>query len=408
MKIIYQKGLTLELWHDFYLGQPSVLPAFLPSDYSILDRITLIPSQDCDRSLRNLRWVFRPQSAGANLFVDVQDHEGSTRPSTETFQTVVSVDRGYRLCFWLMVSDRYFSNYTNLPLANARRQIYYFSNQWNNRQGNKTFLSQPLPAYRPGERYRLGQLVTHGGNTLEALRPLESAPAVPNPDDWAVLPASQYVGEGDRLPRQRRYWRGTIPSANPGDLVSLRVQDGNDTIVFTTEIVIPDRHAAGDAFPVSLDFASLSPGRYQLLQQEEVIDEFVFADSPEAQTALGLVEIFLESDRVNPEVSPTRRQNQQTVLQPQTYVIRFKNRATRWRYRYQRPHGCTLTNLPDDFTLIDDRTYATTRPIGLRQRPDRRLVDCQDSLLPSPTVTQIKPETDEDRSIVQIFSDVYL
>lgn len=403
MKILYKKGITLELWHDFYLGQPSPLLLDLPGDYTISACLTLVPTQDSARILRNLRWVFRPQAAGANLFVDVAE-----TALDDQFQSVVSVDKPYRLSFWLIVNDRYFSNYTNLPLANSQHQIYYFSNQWNNQQDSVVFLSQPLPTYTAGERYSLGQLVSHDDRTLEALRPLASVPAIPNPDDWETLPASQYVSERDRLSRQGRYWTGAIPSANPGEIVRFRIRDSNGRIALATEIPIPDSHPDGDSFPVSLDFVSLSSGRYQLLQQEEVIDEFVFADSQKGQTALALVEIFLNADNVNPDLSPIRLQNQQTVLQPQTYVIRFKNRATRWRYLYQRPHGCDRTNLPETFTLIDDLSYVTTRPVGLQKQPARILVDCQNTPLPSPTVTHIKPETDESRSVTQIFSDVFL
>ena len=407
MKSIYQKGVALELWHDFQIGQPQPLPSSLPDDYEISDRLTLIPSQDCARILRNLRWIFRPQPAGANLFADVQENSADGAP-TEPFLTVVPVDQPYRLSFWLVASDRYFSNYTNLPLAESRQQIYYFSNQWNNQQNGTTFLSQPLSAYAAGESYDLGQLVRYRANTLEALRPLDGVPATPAPDDWEALPASQYVSEGDHLPRQKRYWQGTISAANPGEVIRFRVRDGNGKVAFAAEVTIHEGHPAGNPFPVSLDFAALCPGRYQLLQQEEIIDEFIFADFPKAQTALALVEIFLGSDSIQPELSPTKRQNQQTILQPQTYAIRFKNRATRWRYRYQKPHGCTLASLPSDFTLIDDLTYATTRPLGLRQRSDPLLADCKGNLLPSPSVAQIKPETDNNRSVAQIFSDVYL
>lgn len=406
MKIVYRKGLELELWHDFYLGQPQAVPQDLPENYSIANSLSLIPSQDCAQILRNLRWVFRPQSTGATLFVEVQEVVDSD--GIEQIQSVVPVNRPYRLCFWLTARDRYFSNYTNLALANSRHQIYYFSNRWNNQHENKTFLSRPLPVYAAGESYDLGQLVQAGDRTLEALRPLDSVPATPNPEDWAFLPTSPYVSGGDRLRRLQRYWQGSLPSANPGDVFQFQAQDGNGKVALATDITIPETHPDGDPFPIKLDFASLSPGRYQLLQQEEIIDEFIFADTRDAQTALALVEIFLNSDEVNASLSPVQGQGPQTIVQPQTYVIRFKNRATTWRYRYQRPHGCSLTNLPNDFTLIDDLTYATTRPIGLRQQPARQLVDCQDVLLPSPTVTQIKPEADENRSVAQIFSDVYL
>ncbi|NEQ53454.1 MAG: hypothetical protein F6K11_25515, partial [Leptolyngbya sp. SIO3F4] len=174
MKILYKKALTLEFWHDFYLGQPSSLPLELPRDYTIANSLTLLPSQDSARILRNLRWVFRPQVAGANLFVDVTE-----TALDDQFQSVVSVDKPYRLSFWLKVNDRYFSNYTNLSLADSRHQIYYFSNQWNNQQNGTVFLSRPLPTYTAGEPYPLGQLVSHDENTLEALSPLEAVPATP-------------------------------------------------------------------------------------------------------------------------------------------------------------------------------------------------------------------------------------
>lgn len=403
MKILYKKGLALELWHDFYLGQPSPPPLALPNNYTIADCLNLIPSEDSVRLLRNLRWVFRPQPAGANLFVNVTE-----TGSDEQFQPVVSVSQPYRLTFWLTVKNSYFLNYTNLPLADVQHQIYYFSNQRNNQQNGTVFLSQPLPTYASGEGYPLGQLVSHGDLTLEALRSLDAVPDEPNPDDWETLPASQYVSGGDRLPRQKRYWKGEVLSVRPGETVRLRMRDGNGHIAIATDIAVPDGHLVGAPLPVSIDLVSLSPGRYQLLQQEEVIDEFVFAGVQEAQTALALVEIFLNSDNVDPDLSPIRLQNPQTILQPQTYVIRFKNRATRWRYLYQRPHGCDRTNLPETFTLIDELSYATTRPVGLQKQPDRVFVDCQNAPLPSPTVSQIKPETDANRSVSQIFSDVFL
>ncbi|MEO0408408.1 MAG: hypothetical protein AAF289_13755 [Cyanobacteria bacterium P01_A01_bin.135] len=406
MKIIYKEVVTLALWHDFYLGQPASPPTTLPSNYDISDALRLIPTADCERVLRNLRWVFRPQPTGGRLFANVDDAPTADNGSSGQFQTVVAADRPYRLTFWLTVRDRSFVNYTNLPLTDARHQLYYFSNLWNN-QGHAIFLTRPLPPYEAGAAYQLGQMVSQGGNTLEALQPLQDAPGVPTPQAWETLPDSQYVSAGDRLPKQGRYLTRTIASANPGNLVQFQLKDSNEQMAFSREVEVPEGHAAGEPFPVSLDLAGLSPGRYRF-QDQAPGSEFLFTARGEPPNAFALVEILLNSDLISPAIAPLQPQGQQTLIQPQTYVIRFKNRATRWRYRYQQPHGCDAASLPNSLTLIDAHTYVTAQPVGLQTRPRAFFNDCRDDPLPAPTTAQIKPELSEDRQVTQIFSDIYL
>ncbi|MBD2335991.1 hypothetical protein H6G64_03160 [Calothrix sp. FACHB-156] len=395
---LYKRLLNLELWHDYYLGQPDP-PESLPSNYDISSTLALVPTVECLRSLRNLRWVFRPQPRGASIFAQVVE------VSPNVFKTLLKIDRPLRLTFWLLVRDRYFANFTNLPLTTTRKQIYYFSNTSGN-QGQALFLTQPLSAYTANSEYRLGQLVSYAGKTLEALRYQATANTIPNDSDWQTLPNSQYVSELDLLPRQGLYRTYNIANANPGDRFRLMLVDVNQQATYTLEVTIPDRHTPGDDFAVNLNFAGQIPGRYQLLLNGVAVDEFVLFDPLVGKDAFALIEIAVNSNVVPTAFNLLQPNAGNTLIQPKTYVIRYKNRSTRWRYRYEKPHGFTADKLPD-FELIDAKTYATKRPLGLRLRPDSLLTDGKDNPLPAPGVALIKPEIKQP-SDMTIYSDIHL
>jgi hypothetical protein len=395
---LYKKILNLDLWHDFYLGQPDP-PEPLPSNYDISGILTLVPTPDCLRVLRNLHWIFRPQPRGASIFAQVVE------VSPDVFKTVLKIDRPFRLTFWLVVRDRYFANFTNLPFTTNRNQIYYFSNLWGN-QGQALFLTQPLSVYTANTEYRLGQLVSHEGKTLEALRYQNAASAIPNASDWDILPSSQYVSELDLLPRQGLYRTYNIAKANPGDRFRLTLVDVNQQETYALEVTVSDRHTPGDDFAINLNLAGQIPGRYRLLLNGTEVDKFVLFDPFAGRDALGLVEIAVNSSSVPNAFKLLQPNAGNTLIQPKTYVIRYKNRATRWRYRYEKPHGFTADKLPD-FELIDPKTYATKRPLGLRLRPDSLLTDGKDNPLPAPGVALIKPETKQPSGLT-IYSDIHL
>lgn len=399
IQIIYKKFLDLELWHDYYLGQPDP-PGDLPTSYDISDLMTLVPTSDCLRVLKNLRWVFRTQNQGAVVFASVH------KTTSGDFQTDVPIDQPYRLTFWLMVRDRYFANFTNLPLSPTQNQIYYFSNLSDN-QGHALFLTQPLPKYKANTEYRLGQLVVRQSKTLEALHYKASSSTIPSTKDWETLPNSQYVSDLDRLSSQPPSRTQVIPGVNPEDTFRLTLVDVNGQETFALESTAPSNHPPGAALSANLNFSNQISGRYRLTLNGMQVDEFVLIDSMAVRNAFGLIEIVLNPSLVSPAFALLEINGRQTLIRPKTYVIRYKNRATRWRYRYEKPHGFDSAKIPD-FDLLDDKTYATKRPLGLRLQPATLLKDGKDHLLPMPGVVLIQPELDESRRVTTIFSDIHL
>ncbi|MBD1848325.1 hypothetical protein H6F89_34255 [Cyanobacteria bacterium FACHB-63] len=397
-QIIYKQILSLELWHDYYLGQLD--PPILPTDYDISNLLTLAPTSECLGVLKRLRWIFRSQTHGAAVFANVD------KTASGDFQTKLPISQSEQLTFWLVVRDRYFANFTNLLLSPLQNYIYYFSNL-SNKQGHALFLTQPLSQYTANTEYALGKLVTRGGSTLEALTYKASASSTPSNKDWETLPSSQYVSDLDRLPYQALSRTQVIPNLNPGDAFRLTLINANGQETFVFEATAPNHHSAGTSISVNLNFSGQTPGRYQLHLNGKQIDAFILADPVTAQKAFGLVEIVLRSDLLSSDFALLEASAGQTLIRPKTYVIRFKNRATCWRYRYEKPHGFNAADLPD-FDVLDDKTYATKRPLGLRLQPATPLKDGKDYPLPFPDVGLIKPETDTFQHVTAIFSDIHL
>jgi hypothetical protein len=373
MKIQYKRVLDLQLWHDYYLDQQD-LSQPLSEDYDISTLLTLVPTPECQHTLKNLRCVFRPHRHGGLLF------------AAET----ALLHYPEPLRFWLMVRDPDFANFTNLPLTPLAGQIYYFSN----RSNNLPFLTQPLPTYRP-QPYQTGQLVVQGEHTWESIRDRTATTPQPNPDDWEALPRSQYVSAQDQRLRQGFAYTYVAQRADPNQRFQFSLINANQQKSFTADFTVPKSHRMGQAIAVPLNFSELSPGYYRLLLEDTEIAKFVLLDPMLTANVWGLVELSLP------------------LVQPQPYLIRFKNRSTYWRYRHERPHGFT----PDLLRALNlhyenDRIYFTQRPQGLLQRPRRLFMDGKDNLLPAPRVAQIKPESwldpETQQAAIAVFSDVYL
>ncbi|WP_339382201.1 carbohydrate-binding protein, partial [Aetokthonos hydrillicola] len=253
MNVLYQKILDLEIWHDYYLGQPNP-PKLPPTGYDISDMLALVPTAECVEVLRNLRWIFRQQPQGASIFANVES------VSSGQFVTSLPVNVFEKLTFLLVVRDRYFGNFTNLPLTTNRDQIYYFSNLSGN-HGDALFLTQSLPVYTANTTYHLGQLVTHQGKTYEALQDNTSDSAIPDVEDWESLPLSQYVTELDQLPQQGISRIYTIPRASPHETYRWSLLDVNEQKSFMFEVTVPDAHTPGNAIATNLNLFGQIPGR---------------------------------------------------------------------------------------------------------------------------------------------------
>ncbi len=434
MKSAFKPVLSLEIWHDYFLGQLYELDT-LPTEYDLSETIALIPTQECQIVLQNLRWLVRAQPQGSVLLAQIDHTAENFSSKTGLLTPIVPIDVNARLTFWLVIRDRNFANYTNLLLDLPSNAIYYFSNRSGSQVGDRLYLTQPLAPYQSGAEYRLGQLVSYttpqSEMTLEAVQYQASASSVPQliqelnsssrkhtsgathrAGEWMQLPRGQYVSSTDYLPRQDLVRSQTISSAKPGDQFQLSLVNLNNQSTFSHLVQVPNHHPVNTDFPVNLNFTGQLPGHYRLLLDGNPIDEFILFNSIVGRDAFALVEISL-----NPLAVPTAFQllhpdPKAGHLQPKTYRIHFKNRATHWRYHCDRPHGFSPDHLLPKLQLIDSQTYTTTYPLGLYRKPRDLLTDGNHKPLPVPDISMIKPlveaAPDGSRIITAVFSDTYL
>lgn len=462
VKFKFQPILKLEIWHDYYLGKPNNLSS-LPAGYDISEAIALIPTQECQKTLRNLRWLFRPQSYGAVLLAHVDTRAEGLTP-------IVPIDKNVRLTFWMELRDSNFSNYTNLPLESSRNYIYYFSNLSDNPPTASTkkrsaikesslFLTQPLNQYSKDSTYAMGDIVTHsrrGGKSIT----LEAATSRPKnlttqmvtslekesekgalssvARDWLLLPGSQYVSGQDRHPCQGLGCTETLVRASPGDTVRLVDQNEQDTVLFQ----VPSDHPPETDLKVSLNFIEQLPGRYKLRYESTTMEQdiqgidkdFILMEPIAGRQAFALVELVLNSRHVPTHFRVLDSTDEVQQLHSKTYRIHFRNRATRWRYHIdraprdrgskERKSADTLRDyfnqLPDYFEYNIDQeqsldrrtfTFTTKSPFGHYRSPPKLLVDGDSHSLPAPspaTIPSIAFDPPNSRNIKALFSDIYL
>ena len=436
MGIVFKPILTLEIWHDYFLGpldgSGDRARQQLPAQYDISRAIALVPTAACQKALRQLRWLFRPQPYGGVVLAQVEESESGK----ERFIPFVAVDPYTRLTFWLKVRDRNFANYTHLSLKPGRDLLYYFSNQSNNQTDNALYLTRPLQPYQAGATYAIGDLVTYQPAASEPPLTLEAGTWIDNPRDpptrgsanpadfetsptttveWIAAPASQYVSPQDLHLIQSPSCTESLAQASPGATLTLVDINQQASVVYQ----VPEQHPPNTDLKVSF-LLDQSSGRYQLFYQsaqatenktlnKALLGDFVLFDPAVVRQAIALIELSLNPSSLSPPFQLlSQRQNQTQQLHSKTYQIRFKNRSTRWRYHANPPPEVPF---PQPFEAVDTKTFVTPNPVGHYFRPPKPLRDGKDRPLPVPSPTSplaVEFADNGNRDMTAIFSDLYL
>ena len=218
----------------------------------------------------------------------------------------------------------------------------------------------------------------------------------------------------DRLTWQSSSRTQTIDNLNAVDSFTLKLIDANEQETFIFQGTAPPNHPPESPLTVNLNFGQQRVGKYQLTLNDTIVDEFVLKEAIAVPNTWGLVEIILNDNLVSADFSPLEQSGQDTLIRPKTYVIRWKNRSTRWRYYYEEFSAFE----PEDFSNFDqlfdldpsqEPTYYVTKNLfGLLLRPSAFLTNGQGQRLPAPSVRRIVPQQDNNQQITTIFSDIHL
>jgi hypothetical protein len=406
MKLTYRRLFEVEIKHDYFL-----LPGpgeKLPLDYDISSTLLIYPTRATEQLMKDYKMVFKTTATGFAIFISA---EQITPPSS--YASLIDLDPGLMLSFNWSLQNSHFLNFTNQRLKEREKSIYYFSNRSASSDAGTIYLNKgilPFGTTYLGETlYHHGDIVRETGETYEMIEkesPVVNFPA--NASKWQKISTSvvNYVNPHDRLHCRLGIFRHERVNTSPGELIEFDLLYADATpidlgLVFGTdrpqrEYIAPA--SGGDRVNHSIDLQHVKSGIYTMKISElgGITNHVFYLKQPfETFDLFGVSEFYVSGAASAFQFVTEDPVTKRWMLDASSkkFVVRFRNRSTRWKYLNQ---DLTLFNSPPDPRPLT-RTYSGYEIIT----PDGPLK------LPDPSVDRIVPEI-ETELVKNIFSEIFL
>jgi hypothetical protein len=372
--IRYRPLFDVDIAHDYFLSRGDVVReaqaevdrAALSNLYSVGAFLEVFPDAVTVPVMAGHKMLFRTTATGFRVAVRLDPSANDTRP-------MVPPAGDFKLTFVLRRADPSFANYTELgPVTTG---FYWFGNDSQNQTVGVSYLSRRAPAFVTTRRYVAGEVFAQpAGPTFDLFVALRDTGPSPTPAaaDWRRIPADTFsatatyragaiVLSGNALFRaliddpgtdltNAARWQpagvlgnqyvtvadavlpvSSLAEVDISDLAvpqaTVRVRFPAGTAVATEQIFAAEQ---GTLDRIQLDLRRLTPGRYRVEIvgiSGAVIREFPCYLAPAAgsESWFGVIEIGIGA-------GDFALLNADGTLRFPHYVLRFLNRATRWRY----------------------------------------------------------------------------
>ncbi len=406
MRSLYRKLLEVEIRHDYFL-----LPAAgtnYTGDFDISALIDISPSLETAKLMRDHKMIFKTTRTG--FTIHVQAEAISTAP---VYATLIDIDPAMSLSFYWTLRDKRFINFTNHRLIETGKKIYYFSNRSGSLEGGVTYLNNAIPSFGtpyPGETdYHLGDIIRQGGQTLELIEMLASTIGF-TATQWQTINTAitNYINPADRLTPQSVFYHHRRANISPGEFISYNILNADAVPVdlgFVNGTSLPQSEYraplnAADNVNNTLNLSHLKSGKYSIQIAElggTTTETFYLLDSS-IQPELFAVSEFFISVATLPFQFVTKNAGikRWIVDDPaKVFLLRFRNRLTKWRY------------LNQDQSLFHQAP--TPRPLTKTFSNYSIVVGGSTINLPDPSVDPVFPEIDGATALLKnIHSQIFL
>ena len=443
--IRYRSLFDVDIEHDYFLSHGEVVFEALPQAqktalsglWPVARTLEIFPDEATQATLRGHKMIFRTAASG--FFVAVQ-----IDPIATDLRPFVPLAGDFRLRFAIRVKDERFANYTEL--GRPASGFYRFGNDSQNRVAGTNFLSRPVAAFDASRHYVAGETFARAAgatfNLFLALR--DTGPSAAEvAADWRRIPADTWKpaasyaagavvlsannvfralvdGPGTNLSNAAD-WQAmgtlgnqyvTVTDAarqvaghldmDIGDLgqsqVTIQLFRPNDAVAVAEQTFASESGALGQ---IQVDVRGVGPGQYrvQVLDPTRAVVPgrgFTIYVTLEAgrQRWLGVIDI-------GPGSADFALLNPDGTLGSPRYVLRFLNRATRWRYIFPRAQtvgaGADVAPEAGNSRIL---VTAAPRPLtrfgaGSRLQADAAATTAvsEEILLPAPEVGRIRRES---------------
>ena len=441
----YRPLFDVDIAHDYFLSRGDVVleaqadvdRAALGNRYSVGDFLEVFPDDATMPVLAGHKLLFRNTGTGFRVAVRLDPSASDTRP-------MVPPSGALRLTFVLRLADTSFANYTELgPVTTS---LYRFGNDSQNRTAGVNFLSSRASAFVTTRRYVAGEVFAQAaGATFDLFLALrDTGPsAAPVPADWRRIPADTFSATatyraGALVLSGNSLFRALIN--NPGtnlanaaewqpagllgnqyvtvadavlrasslfdvDISDLAVSQATVRVRFPagTAVATEQMFAAqqGTLRQVQVDLRGLTRGPYRveiLGVSGAVIHGFscYLAPAASSENWFGVIDIGMGA-------GDFALLNADGTLRSPRYVLRFLNRATRWRYIFPSAQtvgagGDVAPDAGNNRILVTPAPRPLTRfGSGSRLQADAPATPAvsEEILLPAPDAKRIRLENAE-------------
>lgn len=408
MQLIYRTLLEVEIRHDYFL-LPGAITKYT-EDYDVAKLFSITPSEQTANLLRDHKMMFKVTRTGFMILVQAEFVSAAIG-----YASLIDADATMSFSFYWTLRDNCFVNYTNQRLTEPANKIYYFSNRTSSQQAGITYLNKTIPAfgvtYPDTVEYHLGDIVSQGGQTVEMINMVSPAINFPgNAASWQLInPAVvNYVNPFDRINWQSSVYNHQRANTTPGEFITYQLFNV-DGILVDMDLNTGMNHlqseyrapmVAGDPVNHTIDLSRLKPGVYSLQINEtggptiiscyllkKTIQPYLFAVS----------EFFVAGAAAPFQFIINNTVIKRWVLNDpaKKFLVRFRNRLTRWKY------------LKQDQTVFHQAP--APRPLSKTFSNYSIVVGGNTINLPDPAVNPIVPEVDVPTKLLKnIFSQIFL
>lgn len=439
--IRYRPLFDVDIAHDYFLSrgdvvveaQPDADQTALANLYSAGDFFEVFPDDATMSVLAGHKMAFRATATGFGVAVQLDPSANDTRP-------MVPPADDLRLTFVLRLTDPQFGNYTELgPVTTS---FYRFSNASQNRTAGVNFLSSRASTFATTRRYVAGEVFLQAAaptfNLFVALR--DTGPsATPVPADWRRVPADTFNAAttyqaGALVLSSNSLFRALVDSPSTDltnaaqwqpagelgnqyvtvadallpvsslfdlDITGLAVSQATVRAFFSAGTVAATEQTftaeQGTLRQVQVDLRGLTAGPYRVEivgASGAVIHGFSCYLAPAARSEnwFGVIDVGVGT-------GDFALLNADGTLRSPHYVLRFLNRATRWRYIFPSAQtvgagGEVVPQTGNNRILVTPAPRPLTR-FGSGSRLQADSPANEEILLPAPEVKQIRRENAE-------------
>ncbi len=391
----YRTLFEVKLLHHYFLNRAESLFDNMDDvskgrslmGYDVSNFVNIEPTPACARNLSKYRLIYKNTPFG--FIVGTR-----SRKSGAKYFPAIEIEDDLQFTFKLTYNDVFFANYTSLPLVRTEDAVYYFQNRVTGSAKKYPFLSGYAAVFAAGT-YSSGDILGDAAtNPAKLFIANKLTDKTPPHADWAedeLVSGKplQYVTKADLLPVYTEAIRYKTDQAGLSLTATAQNRRGETIPLQCATVTDSDKSVA------LVDIHNLPEGYYTVTLDDSgkpYNKQFPFYKLAKKGGMHALIDISVKSDDASYNLF-----NGDGSFKEPVYELRFKNRATVWRYL-----GAQFTNKPES-----GPHPLTSRGVVAVTVKNKDAEDVAD--VPNAGIEMVKTEhPDDDNAHYNVISEIYI